>query len=156
MKVSGQLHTLVPIEQRLGGPQGKSGHVGEEKNLFLLPSFEPRIVQPVACSLYGLRYPSFQFAQAKGNHIEFCCQKKHSSNVQCSAACAYRNLKMYHFHIVASSIYLLCKTASYCCLVASMSMIMLHFLKPLFIFIIIIVHACYYCSCTYLLIVVAA
>lgn len=34
--------------------------------------------------------------------------------MQCNAACAYCNLKMYLFRIVASSIYLLCKTASYC------------------------------------------
>jgi hypothetical protein len=75
MKVSGQLHALVHIEQRLGGPHGQSGHCEEEENILLLLAFKPRIVEPVAWSLYGLHYLSFQCAQFEGNHIEFCCQK---------------------------------------------------------------------------------
>ena len=81
MEVSGELHILVPLKQGLARPQGQSGHFGEEKNLLLLPGFKAQVVQPVAWSLYGLHYPSFQCAQAKNNHIEFCCQKKQSSYV---------------------------------------------------------------------------
>jgi hypothetical protein len=33
--------------KRLGGPQGQSGISGEEINLFRLPGFKRRIIQPV-------------------------------------------------------------------------------------------------------------
>jgi hypothetical protein len=56
--VSGQLHApaalhqgkepLLPLDRRLGGPQSRSGHGGEEKNSQPLPGFEAPINQPVA------------------------------------------------------------------------------------------------------------
>jgi hypothetical protein len=36
------------LDRRLGGPQGRSGRGGEEKNLQSLPRFEPPVIQPVA------------------------------------------------------------------------------------------------------------
>ena len=42
-----------PLFRRLGGPQGRSGRVREISSL---PEFDPRIVQPVAQSLYRLSY----------------------------------------------------------------------------------------------------
>jgi hypothetical protein len=42
------------LNVRLGGPQSRSGHYGEEKNLLALSGFEPWIVQPVAQSLHRL------------------------------------------------------------------------------------------------------
>jgi hypothetical protein len=51
MEVSGQLHApaalppgkepLVPIDRRLGGPESRSGHGGEEKNSQPQPAIEP-------------------------------------------------------------------------------------------------------------------
>jgi hypothetical protein len=51
MEVSGQLHTpaalpqgknpLYPLDRRLGGPQNRSGHDGEEKNSHAPPGIEP-------------------------------------------------------------------------------------------------------------------
>jgi hypothetical protein len=37
-----------PLERRMGGPQSRSGHGGEEKNSQTLPGLEPPIIQPVA------------------------------------------------------------------------------------------------------------
>jgi len=39
------------LNKRLGGPQGKSGLLREEKNPFSLLEFEPRTVQPIAVSI---------------------------------------------------------------------------------------------------------
>jgi hypothetical protein len=36
------------LDERLDGPQGRSGHCGEEKNSQLLPGLESPIIQPVA------------------------------------------------------------------------------------------------------------
>ena len=59
MEASGQLHilatltpvgeALVPTEQeRLGWPQGQSGHFGEEINLLPLAGFKLWMVQPIS------------------------------------------------------------------------------------------------------------
>jgi hypothetical protein len=58
MEVSGQLHAsaalppgkepLYPLDRRLGGPQNRSGHGGEEKNSQPLPGLEHPFIQPVA------------------------------------------------------------------------------------------------------------
>jgi hypothetical protein len=57
MEVSGQLHapvavpqgeTRYPLDRRLGGPQNRFGHGGEEKNSQPLPGLEPPNIQPVA------------------------------------------------------------------------------------------------------------
>jgi len=37
-----------PLNKRLGGPESGSEPFGDERNLLLLPGFEPRTVQPVA------------------------------------------------------------------------------------------------------------
>jgi hypothetical protein len=37
-----------PLDRRLGGPQSRSEHGGEEKNSQPLPRLEPPIIQPVA------------------------------------------------------------------------------------------------------------
>jgi hypothetical protein len=47
------------LKRKLGGPQSRCGHYEEETNLFPLPKSEPRNVQPVAESLYRLRYSGF-------------------------------------------------------------------------------------------------
>jgi hypothetical protein len=59
MEVSGQLHApaaltpkervpgTYPLDRRLGGPQSRSGRVGEEKNSQPLPGLETSIIQPV-------------------------------------------------------------------------------------------------------------
>jgi hypothetical protein len=36
------------MDKRLGGPQSRSWHGGEEANSHPLPGFEPPIIQPVA------------------------------------------------------------------------------------------------------------
>jgi hypothetical protein len=36
------------LDRRLGGPQSRSGHGGEEKNFHPLPGLEPPIIQPAA------------------------------------------------------------------------------------------------------------
>jgi hypothetical protein len=54
MEVSGQLHARTAksscssLDTRLGGPQSRSGHGGEEKNSQPLPRLEPLTIQPVA------------------------------------------------------------------------------------------------------------
>ena len=72
--VSGQQHDPavlyprkdpVPIDRRLGGPQGRSG--GAE-NLYP-PGFDPRIVQPVAQSLYQLGYPTHLLQHGIGQNL---------------------------------------------------------------------------------------
>jgi hypothetical protein len=40
--------SCYPLDRRLGGPQSRSGHGGEEKNPQPLPELEPLIIQPVA------------------------------------------------------------------------------------------------------------
>jgi hypothetical protein len=35
------------LNRKLGGPQSKYGHFGEEKNLLVPPGIEPQIVQSV-------------------------------------------------------------------------------------------------------------
>jgi hypothetical protein len=37
-----------PLDRRLGGPQSRSGHGGEEKNSQPLSALEPLIIQPIA------------------------------------------------------------------------------------------------------------
>jgi hypothetical protein len=37
-----------PLKWRLDGFQSRTGRFGKEKNLFLLPEFDPWIVKPVA------------------------------------------------------------------------------------------------------------
>jgi len=37
-----------PLDRRLGGPESRAGHGGEEKNSQLLPGLEPPIIQPSA------------------------------------------------------------------------------------------------------------
>jgi hypothetical protein len=37
-----------PLDRRLGGPQSRSGHGGEEKNSQHLPGLQPPIIHPVA------------------------------------------------------------------------------------------------------------
>jgi hypothetical protein len=58
MKVNGRLHapaslpqgksTWYPLDRKLGGPQSRSGHGGEEKNSHPLPEIEPPIIWPIA------------------------------------------------------------------------------------------------------------
>ena len=43
-----------PLNRRLGGPDSRYGRFGEGNNLFPLPGFEPRTVQPIAYLLYSL------------------------------------------------------------------------------------------------------
>jgi len=45
-----------PLDRRLGGPQNRSGHGGEEKNSQPLPGPKPPIIQPVT-QRYTLNYP---------------------------------------------------------------------------------------------------
>jgi hypothetical protein len=40
-----------PLERRLGGLQIQCGHYGGEKNLFLLPGIEPKLLGYPTCSL---------------------------------------------------------------------------------------------------------
>ena len=47
--------TRYPFYRRLGGPQGRTGHV---RKISPPPGFDPRTVQPVAQSLYRLSYPA--------------------------------------------------------------------------------------------------
>jgi hypothetical protein len=51
MEVSGQLRAQAalppgkePLDRRLGGPQGRSGHGDEKKNFQPLPGLEPPII----------------------------------------------------------------------------------------------------------------
>jgi hypothetical protein len=56
MEVSGRLHawslhlkgknSQYPLDRRMGGPQSRYGHGGEEKNSQLLPGLELPIIQP--------------------------------------------------------------------------------------------------------------
>jgi len=39
--------TRYLLNKRLGGPESGSERFGDEKNLLLLPGFEPRTVQPI-------------------------------------------------------------------------------------------------------------
>jgi hypothetical protein len=58
MEVNGQLHDPAalpqgkspsyPLDKRLGGPQSRSGHGGEEKNSHPIKGLEPPIIQLVA------------------------------------------------------------------------------------------------------------
>jgi hypothetical protein len=58
MEASGQLHVPAalppgkelqyPLDRRLGGPQSRSGHGGEERNFQPLLGREPSINQPIA------------------------------------------------------------------------------------------------------------
>jgi hypothetical protein len=52
-----------PLDRRLGGPQGQSGHSVKEKNFQLLPRMKLQSSNRPACSqlLYQLSYPSFSF-----------------------------------------------------------------------------------------------
>jgi hypothetical protein len=48
-----QVKTLCyPLDRRLGEPQSRSGHSGEEKNSQPLPGLELPIIQPVAQRYY--------------------------------------------------------------------------------------------------------
>jgi hypothetical protein len=42
--------TRCPLYRRLGGPQGRSGLV---RKISVLPGFDPRIIQPVACRFFS-------------------------------------------------------------------------------------------------------
>jgi hypothetical protein len=59
---SGQLHTQgrsswCPMDRRLGGPQDRSGHIGEEKNSQPLPGLESLIIKPATqCYTTKLTY----------------------------------------------------------------------------------------------------
>jgi len=44
------------LKKRLGGPQSRTGLVGEDENLLIPPRIEPRIIQAVVWSLYRLSY----------------------------------------------------------------------------------------------------
>jgi len=67
MEASGQLLATAallpgnkpryPLNRRLGGPHSRYGRFGERNNLFPLPGFEPRAVQPIAYFLYSLSCP---------------------------------------------------------------------------------------------------
>jgi hypothetical protein len=58
MEMIGQLHAPAallpgkepryPLGRRMGGPQNRCGHGGEEKNSQPLPGLEPPIIQPAA------------------------------------------------------------------------------------------------------------
>ena len=53
--------TRQPLNRRLGRSQRQSGcFFGEEKNFLSIPSFEPRIVQTLAQSIYGLQHSGFR------------------------------------------------------------------------------------------------
>ena len=45
-----------PVNRKVGGPRIRSGRCRDEIQLLPLPAYEPQIVQPVAYSLYFLRY----------------------------------------------------------------------------------------------------
>jgi hypothetical protein len=55
MEVSGQIHAPAalppekepqyPLHKRLGGPQSRSEHSGEERHLLLVTGFEPRVLE---------------------------------------------------------------------------------------------------------------
>jgi hypothetical protein len=57
-EVIGQHHApaALPAERTIV-PQSVSVLFGRQKNLLRLPGIEPRIIQPVASSLYRLSYP---------------------------------------------------------------------------------------------------
>jgi len=66
MEVSGQLHAPAallpakgpwyPLDRRMGGPQSRSEHGGEEKSSQPLSGLESPIIQP---SAIPLSYPAF-------------------------------------------------------------------------------------------------
>jgi hypothetical protein len=53
-----------PLDKRLGEPQSRSGHSGEEKNSQSLPGYEPSIIQPVA-QRYTTGLSQFQTIQVR-------------------------------------------------------------------------------------------
>jgi hypothetical protein len=56
------------LDRRLGGPQSRSGHGGDEKNFQPLPGLEPPIIHPVAVVpkyLYLVRFSKDLFAIIK-------------------------------------------------------------------------------------------
>jgi hypothetical protein len=63
MEVSGHINPVkeraYPLNRMLGGPQGRSGSSGEEKNVSSLPAIRPRIFQPLVYSLYWFRYAGY-------------------------------------------------------------------------------------------------
>jgi hypothetical protein len=57
-----------PLNRRLGGPQRRYAHFGEEKNILSLLGFEPCTMQPVEQSFYPSFYlgsQNFALEQAK-------------------------------------------------------------------------------------------
>jgi hypothetical protein len=50
------LYPQYPLNRRLGDHHCRSTRFGEAIKFFALPGFDPRNVQPVAQSLYRLRY----------------------------------------------------------------------------------------------------
>ena len=60
--------TRYPLYRRLSGRQDRSGRA---ENL-APPEFDPRTVQPVAQSLYRLRYPAQKSLHAEGLKKENC------------------------------------------------------------------------------------
>ena len=51
--------TYYPLSRSPGVPKSRPRSIGQAVNILPQPLFEPRPVQPIACSLYQLRYPTF-------------------------------------------------------------------------------------------------
>jgi len=49
--------TLALMNRGQVFPQSWCGHFAEEKDILPVPGFKPRILQPVAQSLYQINYP---------------------------------------------------------------------------------------------------
>ena len=71
--------TRYPLYRRLGGPQGRSGRAENVAP----PGFDPRIVQPVAQSLYRLSYPAH-------NHVPSNIQITTKSTQACTRDVRYK------------------------------------------------------------------
>jgi hypothetical protein len=65
--------TRYPLDRRLGVPQIRSGHDGEEKNSQPPPGIEPQNpdFQPVAQSLYQLGYHGSYFIRLCGVLLKY-------------------------------------------------------------------------------------
>jgi hypothetical protein len=81
-----------PLDMRLGGPQSRSGLVGDEKNSQPLPGLEPPIIQSVAqryttelSQLIQIYILAFRILKRgwKGRRSELN-NSKHSPNLICS------------------------------------------------------------------------
>jgi hypothetical protein len=98
MEVSNQLHALAslppgkeknplyPLDRMLGGPQGRSGHGGEDKNSQPLPGIEPPIIQPVA-QRYTAELPWFlRSVITTATETDVSCSLGRSNNYQCNTS----------------------------------------------------------------------